>query len=264
MSNFIETFLVSGGSAILFMSVMFVIARHFRRYDLVDAAWGWVFIVIAMCSFALQPGVLMQFDIQSLAVLLVAIWGVRLSWHILRRIIATDVEDHRYVELRNKWRGNVAINTYIRIYLVQSILALLILVPVVFINSSPDYDIGVWAVVGVIIWCAGFIVEAVGDTQLRAFTRSNHKSGSLMKTGLWKYSRHPNYFGELTQWWGIFVIALAVPFGWLTIIGPILITYLICFVSGIPLAEKRLSGRSGWYEYKKRTSTLIPLPRRTR
>lgn len=264
MSSFITSFLVSGGVAILFMSLVFIVARYFRRYDLVDAAWGWVFIVIAMCSFVLQPGVLLQFDIQSLVVLLVAIWGVRLSWYILRRIIATDVEDHRYVELRSKWRGSVGINTYIRIYLVQSVLALLILVPVVFINSSPDYDIGVLVVAGVISWCTGFIIEAVSDNQLRKFISDDRKSGNIMKTGLWKYSRHPNYFGELVQWWGIFIIAVAIPFGWLTILGPVLITYLICFVSGIPLAEKRLSGRSGWYEYKKRTSILIPLPRRTR
>lgn len=261
MNGFIINLLISGVAAVLFMSVVFLVARRLRRYDLVDAAWGWVFIVITVSSFMLQPGEMWQLDIQTLVVFLVGVWGIRLSQHIVRRIIATETEDHRYVELRSKWRGNMAWNTYTRVYLLQALLAVCILIPVIFINSAADYAVNVLAVVGLAIWLVGFTIEAISDRQLRTFVASKENKGTLMQTGLWKYSRHPNYFGEITQWWGVFIVALTVPLGWLTIVGPALITYLICFVSGIPLAEKGLQGRSGWKEYKNRTSILIPMPR---
>jgi len=255
-------FVVCGFVAVAFMSLVFLLAERIKRYDLVDAAWGMTFIVIAIASFFMQRGSVFDLDLQLLVTSLVVIWGGRLTWHILKRIQATEQEDARYVELRKKWKGDVRINTYLRVYLTQAALALLICVPVIHINLFSSNGITLFAWLGVLVWVVGFWFEVTGDKQLRDFVGKPENKGKLMTTGLWKYSRHPNYFGELTQWWGIFIICLTTPFGLVGIIGPVLLSYLILFVSGIPLNEKRFDGRDGWKEYQARTSALIPLPPR--
>lgn len=254
----IGDFALCGVVAVVFMSLVFLVARAIGRYDLVDAAWGSSFVIIALTSFFLQPGEKMELDLQALVTALVVVWGGRLTWHILRRIKHTDSEDPRYVALRKTWRGSVAFNVYTRIYLMQAILALLICIPVIHINLFADNGITGLAWAGVVVWLIGFLFESVGDTQLRNFVGQPANKGKIMNRGLWRYSRHPNYFGELTQWWGIFLMSLTTPFGWIGIIGPVLISYLILFVSGIPLNEKRFEGRPGWKAYKERTNALIP------
>lgn len=251
----LATFAVCLLAAVVFMSLMFMIGRRLSRYDVVDVAWGLVFIVISVTSLLVNHG-----TVTSLTVLaLVTIWGIRLSNHIYRRLRATTQEDKRYVELRKKWKpGNQAIAIYLRIYLVQALLATVVCLPIIVIGAAqadaqPTF---LWA--GLLFWIAGFVIEAVSDRQLRAFIRDPRNKGGLMMSGLWKYSRHPNYFGELLQWWSIGVIALGVPQGWIGLGGPLMITYLIVFVSGIPLMEKAFEGRAGWSEYKSRTSALIP------
>lgn len=256
----VSEFALCGLAAVVFMSLMFFIAQRIKRYDLVDAAWGSSFIVIALTSFFLQDGTLLEFDAQSLVTGLVVIWGGRLTWHILKRIKATTHEDARYVELRKTWKGNLRVNVFTKVYMTQAGLTLLISVPVIHVNLFSDNGISTVAWLGAAIWLVGFIFEVIGDRQLRVFVTNPANKDTLMTSGLWKYSRHPNYFGELTQWWGVFVICLTVPFGLVGIIGPVLISYLILFVSGIPLNEKRFEGRPGWAEYKKRTSALLPLP----
>ncbi len=255
-----KDFLLCGLAAVVFMMGVFFIAERIKRYDLVDAAWGSVFIVIAITAFLLQPGEILEFDAQSLVTLLVIIWGGRLTWHILKRIKATKAEDPRYVELRKTWKGNVRLNVFSRIYMTQAFIALLICIPVIHINLFADNGITQLAWLGVAVWIVGFSFEVIGDRQLRNFVTNPANKGKLMDQGLWRYSRHPNYFGEVTQWWGIFLICLTTPFGWVGIIGPVLISYLILFVSGIPLNEKRFEGRPGWAEYKRKTSVFLPLP----
>jgi len=240
----------------VFMSGMFLIGRHIGRYDIVDVAWGLTFMVVVLVSFVIdQSG-----HTASLVLLgLVMIWGVRLSSHIYRRLRASKQEDQRYVELRRKWHvqhENLAI--YLRIYLVQALLATIVCLPVLVVNAAQTDVLPMFLWAGLTLWAAGFICEALADRQLRAFIRDPRNKGCLMTSGLWKYSRHPNYFGELVQWWAIGVIALGVPYGWIGLVGPALITYLIVFVSGIPLMEKAFEGRTGWDRYKSRTSVLIP------
>jgi len=113
---------------------------------------------------------------------------------------------------------------------------------------------------GALVWLAGFLFESVGDRQLAAFRSKPENRGRLIASGLWRYSRHPNYFGEALQWWGIAGIALSAPHGWLGLIGPTVITWLLLFVSGVPLLEKKYAGRPDWEEYKKRTSVFVPWP----
>ena len=253
-------FLLCGLVAILFMSLVFWVAERIKRYDLVDVAWGLVFVVIALTSFFMQDGVLLEFDVQTLTLLLVSLWGLRLSSHIIARIRRTDTEDARYIEIRKTWKGNLRFNVFVRIYMVQAVLALLICVPVIHINLFSDNGITPLVLAGVAVWVIGYWFEVKADRQLRDFVTDPTNQGKLMTSGLWRYSRHPNYFGEITQWCGIFIICLTIPFGWVGIIGPVLIGYLILFVSGIPLNEKRSEKRPGWRAYKARTSALLPLP----
>jgi steroid 5-alpha reductase family enzyme len=268
-NGLLEAWLVSVGivfgAVLAMMCLVFLVAKRIRRYDLVDAAWGWAFMTAALASYLLQAGSFKEFDLPLLVTILVWIWGIRLSTHIIRRIRATKTEDPRYVELRSKWKGNVSWNVFLRIYVVQAFLATLIAMPVIHVNLFFDFrpaDFGILTYVGLGMWLLGFLIESVADRQLQRFVKLPENKGKIMDRGLWKYSRHPNYFGELTQWWGILVICLGVQVGWFGIVGPLVLTYLILFVSGIPLNEKRFEGREGWSEYKRRTSVIIPLPTR--
>lgn len=258
--NIVPKFALCMAAVILLMSLVFLVARRIRRYDLVDAAWSWAFMTAALVSFMLQPLTIFEFDSQLLITLLVFIWGIRLSGHIVRRIRATDTEDPRYVELRRKWKGNLSLNIFLRIYMVQAVLATLIAIPVIHTNLFAVAPWSAWTFVGAAVWLVGFIIESRADAQLQSFMRDQKNKGKIMSRGLWAFSRHPNYFGELTQWYGILIICLGTPFGWVGIVGPVILTYLILYVSGIPLNEKRFEGRPGWAEYKARTSVLVPLP----
>lgn len=249
---------VVGAIVLLYMTAVFVSTWSMKRLDVVDIAWGGAFVVAAFSSFLLGPMGLLQYFVTALVV----IWAVRLSSSILRRFLRSNEEDARYKEMRNQWRGSQGINAFLRIFLVQGVLATIISLSVIAINTGDVSELGGWAYIGMVVWLIGFMFEAVGDRQLRNHLANPVNKGRLMMTGLWKYSRHPNYFGESVQWWGIFLIALSVPHGWLTIIAPLTITSLLLFVSGVPLTEKRFEGKPGWAEYKKRTSIFIPLPPR--
>lgn len=254
--DILSTYALCLAAAMVFMSGMFLVGRRLRRYDVVDVAWGLVFIVIATTSLVLSDVVTW---VQLLAYLLVVIWGLRLSGHIYRRFRASSSEDKRYVELRRKWRsGNEDVAIYVRIYLVQAVLASIICLPVIVINSMNSELHLPFVVVGLIIWLIGFSIEVIADSQLRSFIRNPKHKGQLMTQGLWRYSRHPNYFGELTLWWGVAVIGLGASYGWIGLIGAIVISYLLIFVSGVPPTEKAFAGRPGWDEYKDKTSVLVP------
>ncbi len=260
--------LTSLAAAIIFMTVMFTVGHAKKRYDVVDMAWGLTFIVIALTSLGLRihsqtinhPVVLL------IPTVLVVVWGLRLSIHIFRRLLSTSVEDKRYAELRAKWRGrNQSLNVFLRIYVLQAILASIIMVPVIIYNTTAEDPTRSLIVIGLIVWTIGFYFEAVSDRQLRNFIQNKSNKGKLMTSGLWALSRHPNYFGEVTQWWGIGIIVLSTSYGTLGLIGPAVISLLIIFVSGVPLTEKHFAGRPGWEAYKRRTSTLIPwFPKRAK
>lgn len=241
-----------------FMTLTYVVSRLRARMDIVDAAWGLAFIVAAGASFMLNPhGLEVGANLQTVATGLVTVWGLRLTYHILRRLVRHP-EDKRYQDLRKKWRGNVALNTFFRVYLVQAVLAVVVSIAVIHINFSQPQSIGWVAWVGIGLWAIGFIFEAVGDWQLKRFISLPKNRGKLMTQGLWKYTRHPNYFGEAVQWWGIAVIAFATPHGWVAVLSPVIITFLLLFVSGVPLAEQSSEKKSGWQAYKKRTSVFVP------
>lgn len=249
--------------ALLFLTYIFVVAKIRNRYDLVDVAWGLAFISIAVISYTSQVPII--YSMQTITTILVIIWGLQLSLHVYSRWKMSQGEDRRYASLRNKYvktKLGLAINMYLRVFVFQAILAVVISLPVIIINTTPMAKPTILTVIGVIVWVIGMAFETVGDYQLKKHRDNPKNKNTLLTTGLWKYTRHPNYFGEITLWWGIFIIALASPLWWIAIIGPVLITILLTFVTGVPLVEKQFEGRLGWNTYKKHTSKLFPLPPR--
>ncbi len=245
-------------SVVLYMTVWFVISIALKRSDVADTAWGLGFIVVAWGAYVLahSPG-----GVALLINILVTIWGLRLSIHIFLRN-RHKTEDRRYAEMRAKWGKAVIIRTYVSVFLTQGLLLLLISTPLILANGLEQSE-HLWQYLGLIIWVVGFIFETVGDWQLTCFIQDPANKGKLMTTGLWHYTRHPNYFGEVTQWWGIFVLSLGSWPAYLGILGPVVITVLILKISGIPLLERKMQENPAFAAYAAKTSKFIPLPPHT-
>lgn len=237
-----------------YMTAWYVVGLIIKRNDVADIAWGIGFVTLSWISLLLS-----EITVRGiLVVILVTVWGVRLSFHIYLRN-RNKSEDYRYQVWRKEW-NNFYLRSYLQIYLLQGLFLYLIALPFLFINNSYMPGITMLDAIGICVWLIGFYFESVGDSQLKRFISNPKNKGKIMDQGLWKYSRHPNYFGEVTQWWGIFISTLSIPHGYLTIIGPLTITILILFVSGVPLLEKKYIGRPDFEEYKKNTSIFFPLP----
>jgi steroid 5-alpha reductase family enzyme len=193
--------------------------------------------------------------------MMVTIWGSRLAWHIHRRNKG-KAEDFRYLAWRKEWGKWFYLRSYFQVYFLQGVLLFCVVMPVLVINSQPAQSLGFVELMGFVIWAIGFWFESTGDAELARFLKVPTNKGKLMQSGLWQYTRHPNYFGEVTQWWGIWVIAMAAPSGIIGIIGPLTITFLILKISGIPLLEKKMAEHPDFAQYKNRVSVFIPLPPR--
>jgi steroid 5-alpha reductase family enzyme len=249
-------FLTLGLVLFVYMSFWFIVSLVKKRNDIADVAWGLGFVLLAWVSFFLVG----HSSFRGLIIcILVSIWGLRLAWHIYNRNTG-KMEDYRYLAWRKEWGKWFYIRSYLQVYILQGVLLFLIVLPVLIINKNIGQDINILDIFGILVWIVGFSFESIGDKQLSKFISNPVNKGKIMQNGLWKYTRHPNYFGEVTQWWGIWFVALSVPFGLLSIIGPITINILILKVSGIPLLEKKMEESPEFAKYKKRTSKFIPLP----
>jgi steroid 5-alpha reductase family enzyme len=238
----------------LYMSFWFVVSLLKKRNDVADVAWGLGFMLLAWTSFFIGAGS----GLRGLLVnILVSAWGLRLAWHIYSRNKG-KTEDYRYLAWRREWGKWFYLRSYLQIYILQGFLLFLIALPVLIINTNQSTSLRWFDLIGVAIWLLGFLFEVIGDAQLARFLKNPANKGKLMQSGLWAYTRHPNYFGEVTLWWGMWLIATPVPYGVLGVIGPITITFLILKVSGIPMLEKEMEKHPDFLEYKKRTSMFIP------
>jgi steroid 5-alpha reductase family enzyme len=241
----------------VYMNFWFIASLIKKRNDLADLAWGLGFVSLAWLSFFLSE----NSTLFSLIVnFLITVWGLRLFNHIFKRI-KNKKEDYRYQAWREKWGKLFFIRSYFQVFILQGVFLFIIASSVLFINKN-NLQFSLFFLLGLIVWLIGFIFESISDKQLSEFIKNPTNQGKILKTGLWKHSRHPNYFGETVQWWGIWLIGLSLTNGWLLIISPITITVLILFVSGIPLLEKKMAEQPEFEEYKKTTSVFFPLPPR--
>lgn len=243
----------------VYMTACFIFSQYLKRTDFVDVAWGFGFVLVSLFSLSVSQN---YTCLSAISTLFVVLWGTRLSIHISNRL-SKSKEDERYVKIKKSWKGNSALNEYVRIFLVQGLLMYIISLSISIINYVGLQKLNLSFYVGSIIWIIGFIFEVVSDKQLRDFIKNRKGKGKkIMDEGLWRYSRHPNYFGEITMWWGIFILSIGTDLWALTIISPVTITYLISKVSGIPLLEKKYEKDPEFAKYKKKTSLIFPLPPR--
>jgi len=256
----VNILLVSGVSALALLvvhSVTFLIGRRIGRYNVVDVAWGVGFVAVAAVAAALGTGDPTR---RWLLLALVAIWGLRLSWHIQRKTVGKG-EDRRYADLL---RDATPARVVRKVFLLQGFMTLFVSFPLqlsAVTGPTPKPLLAVTAL-GLAVWLLGVAFEAIGDRQLRIFKSDPANRGVVMDRGLWAWTRHPNYFGDACVWWGLWLITIN---GWvplLTVGSPLLMTYFLVDVSGARLTEKYMKGRPGFAEYQERTAYFVPRPPR--
>jgi steroid 5-alpha reductase family enzyme len=255
----VNTLIVAAVTVFMYMTAVFLLALWQKDNSIADVAWGPGFILVTFSTLILCG----SFSLRQLVPCgLVLIWGLRLSIRIYRRNRGKG-EDARYRKWREEWGKSFIIRSYFQVFLLQGGVLLLNITPVLFINTYASGTPGLLDLLGVLVWIVGFGFESVADWQLDRFIKNKDNRGKIMDLGLWRYSRHPNYFGEVTMWWGIYILALSVPSGWASIIGPLTISYIILFVSGVPMTERFMQDNPAFSDYKRRTSAFIPwVPRK--
>ena len=252
------------------LTLLWALSVAVKDASLVDIFWGFGFLLVgATCLYILPE----KPDYLKLLAALPIIWGIRLTLYLAKRNLGHG-EDKRYIAMRKRaekkgigetsWR----LRSLFTIYWGQGLLIMIVSAPVWFAMATGQaiQTLGILAYLGTALWLIGFLFEAIGDWQLATFLKANKnydgpiENKPVLDTGLWKYTRHPNYFGNACMWWGIWVVACQAPFGWTTIIAPIIMTLLLTKVSGRDLLERDMKRRKTYQDYITRTSSFIPLP----
>ncbi len=235
-----------------YASFWFIVSLILKRNDIADVAWGFGYVLLCVYLYFNTE----RSDLSTLVYALVCIWGIRLSVHIgLRNMKKT--EDFRYLKWREEWGKTFYWRSFLQVYLLQVVILLVISSPVTLVA----YFGGVisWvSYTALPFWLFGFFYQAVADHQLKQFKRKRHSKDEILQTGLWKYSRHPNYFGEIVMWWSLAVMVLPINYGGLAFISPVFITFLLLKVSGVPMLEKRYEGNEEFDAYKSQTPAVFP------
>ncbi|MDA3846294.1 MAG: DUF1295 domain-containing protein [Vallitaleaceae bacterium] len=248
MNPFILVGIVTGTYFLLF----FIVAQILKNNSIVDIGWGPGYALIAWAVYINQPST------ESLIVpILVTLWAGRLFFYISIRNIGKG-EDYRYVNMRKEWGDKVLINALVRVFLLQGALQYVVALPLIG-RQADMANLGI-VIIGIALFGTGLFFEVVGDGQLKAFIKQRTDKEQIMTTGLWRYTRHPNYFGDACVWWGFFIMAMGFSAPIWTIIGPIVMTLLLRFVSGVPFLERRYKDNLAYGAYKKVTSAFIPMP----
>ncbi len=251
----LTTALLGLGAVIAMMCVVWGFSVRLRDAGIVDRVWGLCFVVLALCYFSQSANVDAR---KVILAIFVCVWGVRLSLHIHLRNRG-HAEDYRYAAMRAEHGQRFWWYSFFSVFLLQAIIAWIVALPFLYVFSAPPIPFGVFDVLGVVLFCTGFLFEALGDYQLVVFKRDPANRGKLLTRGLWALTRHPNYFGDAVLWWGLFAFALAVPYGYLSVIGPIVMTLLIRYVSGVSLLEKNLQNvKPGYEDYVRNTPAFVP------
>jgi steroid 5-alpha reductase family enzyme len=258
MDEALRTMAASAGAIVALMVVVWLISLVLRDASIVDIAWGAGFVVVAWTAFVVADGTEAR---RWLMALMVSAWGLRLSGYLAWRNLGKG-EDYRYQAMRRHWGSRFPIVSLFTVFLLQGVLMFVVSLPVQIAQISGGPESLTWVdFVGLGIFAVGLTFEAVGDWQLARFKSDPANQGKVMDRGLWRYTRHPNYFGDFVVWWGLFIVAMARPeLAW-TAIGPIVMSILLLRVSGVTLLERNLKRRRpGYEEYIRRTSSFFPLP----
>ena len=250
-------------------TIYFFRAVKQNNFGIIDIGWGqgFVFVVWLLMIFRVFFLGANANAIGYLTLILTSIWGLRLSSHIGQRNHGKP-EDKRYVAMRAKIKPPyVLLKSYVNIFLLQALFMLIISLVLVFnvmsgFSNPVDPMMLIPIILGVVVWLGGYFFQSVGDRQLAIFVAKPENKGTLMTQGLWAYTRHPNYFGEVLMWWGIALLGFANGFGiaipLIGLISPLVVTWLLRYVSGVPLLEKHMKTKPGFSDYEKTTNIFFP------
>jgi steroid 5-alpha reductase family enzyme len=247
-------------AAAVYVLAIWAVSLAMRNASIIDVFWGPGFAVLTAVYLVVSDGWPAR---QWLVMALVVMWGLRLGGYIARRN-AGKGEDFRYRKWREDSPATFWWRSLFQVFLLQGLLLWIISAPLLAAQYSDEPDsLVVTDILGAAVWAVGFTFESVGDYQLARFKADPANAGKVMRYGLWRYTRHPNYFGDAALWWGFFIIAAGTPWGWATIFAPALMTFLLVRVSGAALLERSLvKRREGYEEYVRNTSGFIPWPPR--
>ncbi len=244
--------------AVSALTLIWVISLVIHDVSIIDAFWGLGFVLISAAAlWSHRPP-----DQRSLLIFaIVALWALRLALHLFLRWRRQGHEDRRYAAMRRKAGPRFAIMSLFTVFWLQAGVLWIVSLPLQAAFAAAPSPLGPLDFAGAAIAIAGFVIEALADDQLTRFGRDPANRGRVLDTGLWAWSRHPNYFGDTAMWWGLFLLCLSASHAWWTIIGPIAMTYFLLQVSGVPLLERKMADRRPEYaEYVRRTSSFIPWP----
>jgi steroid 5-alpha reductase family enzyme len=256
-----DSVLVASAVAIAaLMLSTWLVSLALRDASIVDIVWGLGFVLVAWVAFAVADGSDAR---RTLVVVLTTLWGLRLAAYLAWRNIG-EGEDHRYQAMRARYGRRFPLVSLFLVFGLQGVGMWTVSLPVQA-AQVPDDPSGLVLLdlAGLALWCGGMFFETVGDLQLARFKADPANSGRVMDRGLWRYTRHPNYFGDFCIWWGLYLIALATGEAWWSIAGPVVMSILLLRVSGVPLIERHLTkSRPGYEDYVRRTSAFLPRPPR--
>jgi steroid 5-alpha reductase family enzyme len=251
-----EILVVSALAVLAYVTAIWLLSLALRNASIIDIFWGLGFVLLGSLYHTALDG----YGARSVLITtLVIIWGLRLSGYILWRNRGKG-EDYRYLRWRERAGEKFWWASFFRVFLLQGMLLWVISMPLLAANNAAEPDeITALDVIGTVVWAIGFFFEAVGDWQMARFRGNPANEGTVMDRGLWRYTRHPNYFGDATQWWGFFIIAAGTTDGWITVFSPLIMTFLLVRVSGAALLERGLKkSKPGYAEYVKGTSGFVP------
>jgi steroid 5-alpha reductase family enzyme len=247
--------LIANGSVIAaLMFGVWLISLPLRDVSVIDIAWGLGFVLVAWTTYFFGGG---EGVGRLLLAVLVTLWGLRLSGYLAWRK-AGSPEDYRYREMRDRHPRSFPLLSLLTVFTLQGILMWIVALPIQTTDPTAPSSL-VLTAFGVLVWTVGLAFEAIGDVQMAHFKSEAANAGRVLDRGLWRYTRHPNYFGDFLVWWGIYLVSLALGAPWWSVIGPILMSVLLMRVSGVTLLEKALKERKeGYGEYATRTNAFFP------
>ena len=254
-------FLMGMGTVVAFVlfALTWLLSLKLNNFSFVDVTWSYALAVMAPL-YALLGGGFAERKI--IAVTMGVLWSVRLGTYLLIRVKGHHPhEDVRYAVLREKWKDGLGKNFFF-FFQAQALLIVLLAVPVLLACLNPAPKLNLIEMAGAIVWLIGLSGEALSDAQMKRFKADPASKGKVCQAGLWRYSRHPNYFFESVVWWGFWLFACGSPWGWITVYAPALILYFLLRVTGIPLTEECAVKSKGdaYREYQRTTSAFVPWP----
>lgn len=254
MSNYLSIPLISWAVVAVIMTLVWLWALKQKNNGIVDVFWAFNFSVIAVIIWFLADGLPAR---KNLVCALAMLWSLRLGTYLLIRVGShLEVEEGRYKKLREEWNNT----KFFFFYQMQAFSNVMLSIPFFVIALNPDPQLSIMEYIGAGLWLFCIIGEGIADWELQHFKKQPGNKGKVCRYGLWNYSRHPNYFFQFSIWVSVFIFALPSPYGWVSVICPLSIGYLIFKVTGIPMTEEQAIRSKGeaYKEYQRTTSVFIP------